>query len=101
MSENLERAQRYHALIRDALLRDWDPIGVADIPDAQDEYDGYVASVHKLLIQQRSRTEVFDYLWWLETEHMGLKGDRQATLRFAERLLRLPQELDRISNSDG
>ena len=94
MSDFLDRTRRYHELIREALLKEWDPIGIADVPDAQDEYDGYVASIHKLLIQQRPTTEVFDYLWWLETEHMGLKGDRQATWRFAERLIRLPDELD-------
>lgn len=94
MSEQVDRARRYHKAIREALLHEWDPIGVGDIPDAQDEYDSYVGAVYKLLISNRSRSEIFDYLWWLETEHMGLSGDRQATEAFAMRLLRLPEELD-------
>lgn len=43
MSEFWDRAMRYHQAIREALMKEWDPIGVAHIPEAQDEYDGYVA----------------------------------------------------------
>lgn len=93
MSEFQDRAKRYHQAIREALLREWDPIGVARIPEAQDEYDGYVASVFQLLVQRSPASKIFDYLWWLETEHMGLTGDRQRTQQFAERLARLPEEL--------
>ncbi len=93
MSELQDRAKRYHQAIREALMKEWDPIGVAQIPEAQDEYDGYVASVYQLLVHRSPATKIFDYLWWLETEHMGLNGDRQRTQRFAERLARLPDEL--------
>jgi hypothetical protein len=37
VSERLDRARRYHTGIRQILLRDWDPIGVADVAEAQDE----------------------------------------------------------------
>jgi len=93
MSEYQDRAKRYHQAIREALLREWDPIGVAQIPEAQDEYDGYVASVYQLLVQRSPPSKIFEYLWWLETEHMGLNGDRQRTQKFAEKLARLPEEL--------
>jgi hypothetical protein len=74
-------------------MEEWDPIGVSHIPEAADEYDGYVPTVYKLLIRRSPRHEIFDYLWWLETEHMGLCGDRQATERVAARLLALPNEV--------
>jgi len=82
-SDALPRVRRYHDAIRRALLTEWDPIGVAHSPEAQDEYDGYVSTVYKLLIRRAAVGEIFDYLWWVETEHMGLVGDRQATERFA------------------
>lgn len=69
------RARLFHEVIRQALLREWDPIGVGDIPEAQGEYDHYVATIYKMLISRKPRNEVFDYLWWLETDHMGLVGD--------------------------
>src|SRR5688572_28289131 len=70
------------------------PHRVSQIGEAQDEYDGYVGSVYKLLIQRSPVSKIFDYLWWLETEQMGLAGDRPTTQRFAERLARLPDEIE-------
>ena len=93
----LDRFKEYHDAVRKALLRDWDPIGIRAEPGAQDEYDSYVPMVCKLLMTGRPRHEVFDYLWWLETEHMGLVGDRQATEQFAEKLMNIPQEIERGS----
>ncbi len=74
------------ARIREALMHDWDPIGVREIPEAADEYDAYVAELRAMLVQGRSEAELFEYLWELETEHMGLQGDRIATRAFAKQL---------------
>lgn len=89
MSDFVERARRRHSLIREILLKDWDPIGVSGIPEAKDEYDAYVSEVYRLLTRRASVREVFEYLWWLETEHMGLRGDRQRTRAIAEKLVEL------------
>jgi hypothetical protein len=51
------------------------------------EYDAYVPTIYKLLITRRPSQEIFDYLWWLETDHMGLLGDHQTTEWFARRLI--------------
>jgi hypothetical protein len=93
MSEHLNRAKVYHDAIRKAVLTLWDPIGVGSAVEAQDEYDSYVGQIYKLLLKRSSKKDIFDYLWWLETVHMGLVGDRQATERFAEQLLQLYQQL--------
>jgi hypothetical protein len=92
-----DRARLYHEAIQQVLLKEWDPIGVSEIKEAQDEYDAYVGSIYKMLIARKSRAEIFDYLWWLETEYMGLIGNRQATEHFAERLTKLPDEIDYAS----
>ena len=89
MSEAAERARALHQKIRDVLLKEWDPIGVQAIPEAQDEYDGYVPTVYSMLIARKPINEVFEYLLWLETEHMGLTADRQRTQSIAERLVGL------------
>jgi len=91
------RARIFHEAIQRALLREWDPIGVSEIAEAQDEYNAYVSTIYKMLIAHKSRHEIFDYLWWLETEHMGLTGDRQATDKFADRLLQIPDEVEKAS----
>jgi hypothetical protein len=93
MSEHLEQARIYHAAIREVLMREWDPIGVADIPEAADEYDSYIGQVHGLLVRREPPYKLVDFLWWAETEYMGLAGNRRRTEQVAERLLRLPEEI--------
>ena len=93
MSERLQLARSYHAAIREVLLREWDPIGVADISQAADEYDSYISQVHGLLIRREPLYKLIDFLWWVETDHMGLAGNRRRTEQVAERLLRLPEEI--------
>ena len=87
-------AERYLEAIKAALLNEWDPIGVKQFPDVKDEYDSYAPHVYTLLVTHRPKRELVDYLWRIETEHMGLTGNRQATERFAERLLRIPREIE-------
>lgn len=95
-TKHRERARIYHEAIKKALLNEWDPIGIKEIKEASDEYDAYVGEIHKMLIARRSAREVFDYLWWLETKHMGLAGDAQTTEQFAQRLMLLPAEVDAV-----
>jgi hypothetical protein len=90
----LERAKRYHDAIHLILLQEWDPIGVAGVPEAQDEYDSYVGQIYTMLIRQEPRRKLFDYLWWVETEHMGLQGNRRHTEQVSERLMQLRQEME-------
>ena len=93
MSDHLHQARIYHAAIREVLLHEWDPIGVGDIVEAQDEYDSYVSQVHVLLVRREALYKMVDFLWWVETQHMGLRGNRRRTEQVAERLLRLPEEI--------
>ncbi len=67
-----QRAGEIQQMIRDVLMRHWDPIGVADVPDAQDEYDSYVGPVYRLLASGGSDKELVDFLYKTETETMGL-----------------------------
>jgi len=94
MSEHLNRARRYHDGIRRILRREWDPIRVADIQEAQDEYDSYVGKIHGTLIRREPRHRRVDHLWWIETDNMGLAGNRQRTKAIADRLLELRDELE-------
>ena len=94
MSNFAERAKRCHSLIHEILLKEWDPIGVSHVPEAQDEYDGYVGEIYRLLSRRVPQNEIFDYLWWAETEHMSLCGNRQRTEQIAAKLVKLVQELE-------
>jgi len=43
-------SRRIRVAIRHVLMDVWDPIGVKDEPNAQDEYDGYLGGVYELLV---------------------------------------------------
>jgi hypothetical protein len=57
----LAQAERYLTAIKAALLKEWDPIGVKDVPEAQDEYDAYAPHIYTLLTTGRPQHELHDY----------------------------------------
>ena len=91
MTENLklQSPPRGYEQIRELVRNEWDPIGVREIPGAEDEYDAYVPEIYSLLLKRASFKEVFSFLWQLETEHMGLPGDEIATKKFVQTLIAL------------
>ena len=82
-----------HALearIGEILLRDWDPIGIADVPAAQDEYHASVAQIATAVRAGLPASVIADHLTAIETERMSLPADRARALRVADCLKRLP-----------
>ena len=74
------------AAIREILLKEWDPIGVNDIPEAQDEYDSYVGGVEGLLLRGASVDEIAAHLARIEGEQMGLPASAAGRLPAAKKL---------------
>jgi hypothetical protein len=67
------------AMVRELFMREWDPIGVGDVPEAQDEYDAYSSKAYVMVMHDSASVEqVADYLYMIETEHMGLGGSAGA-----------------------
>lgn len=93
MSDYLDRAKRYQDAIKQILLEEWDPIGVKDVPEAQDEYDSYISGVYHRLIHRVPKHELFDYLWEVENDHMGLYGNRSRTETVIEKLVALNEKI--------
>ena len=76
--------------IRQVLLHEWDPIGVKDEREAQDEYDSYVAGVYRLLASNSSAQQIAEHLAKIESEQMGLSQRKiQELLPVVDRLLSL------------
>lgn len=89
-----DRAREYHRAIREILMKEWDPIGVSDVPEAQDEYDSYIPHIYGLLIHHKTEQEIFRYLWELETDYIGLCGNRQQTEKVAKLLIELRERTE-------
>ncbi|WP_435639944.1 hypothetical protein [Micavibrio aeruginosavorus] len=84
-----EKTAALHATIQKILLNEWDPIGIRDIAEAQDEYDSYVPDICEMISSQKTQSEILDFLWNVETEHMGLCGNKKKSEKIAERLFNL------------
>jgi hypothetical protein len=67
-----QEAKRITSEIRLVLLDVWDPIGIKNEPDAQDEYDCCLGGLFRLLTTDATDDQIADYLSRQETEHMGL-----------------------------
>jgi len=75
--------------IREILLKDWDPIGIQHISGTDDEYDSYISPIYQLISSRKSESEIFNYLWWIETEYMGLTGNSAHTKIIAKKISNL------------
>lgn len=95
---DIDKIAEIHRQIDVVLLRDWDPIGVAHEPHAQDEYRSYVRGVYDVAVQTRSAQAVAEHLVKIEREYMGIRGFRRWRKRLpvAMKILNLVSEVGPI-----
>ena len=72
MTRRQPTAAELTAMVRVSLWRDWDPIGINNISDADDEYDSYVGSVCSLLLSGADSATIRQHLSKIETDYIGL-----------------------------
>lgn len=75
--------------IDEILWQDWDPIGINDMSDARDEYDGYVSQLFNLKKSGSSKEEIAKCLFKIEKERIGLGGSLDSCLKIADKIIRL------------
>ena len=72
--------------LRQLLMTEWDPIGVADYPEAADEYDSYVLRVGGKLRAGASADEIAGFLTHVRRDLMGLFSHAEADRAAADRI---------------
>jgi hypothetical protein len=72
-----EISRRVSAAIRHVFMSVWDPIGVRDSPNAQDEYDDYIGRAFELLMANVSDSDLETYLIGV-VEGMGMDRSRSS-----------------------
>ncbi|MDM0067065.1 hypothetical protein [Variovorax sp. J31P207] len=65
----------------------WDPIGVASIPGARDEYHGYLPHIFGMLKNGSVEDELAEYLSGVATNRMGLSARPDHDRAIARHLL--------------
>jgi hypothetical protein len=89
-----KRAREIQEAIGEVLMQHWDPIGVANVPEARSEYDGYIGPVYRILVGSRSEQELTEFLFRTAHDILGEPGESADYLRpVARRLLELDVRL--------
>ena len=69
-----DHRKHLYARIREVLIADWDPLGLADAAVPPDNYDDVAREVHAILTGPEASVErVAAYLRWVEREQMHLQ----------------------------
>ena len=86
----MQPRDKYKALVpivHRILLEHWDPIGVNEAPEAQDEYDSYVPGVIALLINGSPAETIAAHLGRIVVEMIGLRPNLERDMNVADQLL--------------
>ena len=86
---NKENSKRIIEEIRQILVNVWDPIGMKDVSNVQDEYDAYIGGVFHLLNKRATEEDISAYLWKVIEERIHLHPGRGATQEAAKALRRI------------
>jgi hypothetical protein len=90
--------------LRDLLMLWWDPIGVYGIPEAIDEYDGYVGRIGRLLREGATSTQIAGHFAELQPG-FGLSANASRDGLAAEKIMewftQSMQRLGEIETSRG
>jgi hypothetical protein len=82
-----------YRMVDEILYYRWDPIGFGcALP--RDEYHAYLPHTFSLLIAANSKPEyIADYLYEVETKHMGIFGSKEHDLKIANHLFIIKEQL--------
>jgi hypothetical protein len=82
-----EKQKKLYKAIDEILWKDWDPIGVNDMEDLRNEYQGYTPHIFKLVIEGADKIKIAKHLYQIETVNMGMNGDKIHCDKIAEKIL--------------
>ena len=70
------------------MLTAWNPVGVCPVV-CKDEYDSYAKHVLLMLNETADRHDIYQYLFEIETEYMGLNANTQNLEKTVDDLFQL------------
>jgi len=88
MSRKLSPSEvKLYRRVDEVLHYKWDPIGVSGMPEARDEYHGYLPQVFGMLNESKGELEIAAYLVQVESDRMGLDPKPEAAREIARLLI--------------
>jgi len=75
--------------VRNILFSEWDPVGVNDNPNLQDEYDRYIGRIIQMLSEDSSIHDLVKLLKDIEVNEIGCSTSDAIVFNTAKKLLKL------------
>ena len=86
--------QKLYEGIYIVLLNDWDPLGVSQIPEAQDEYNPYLPRIFHMVLEHADASKIAEYLQFVFNEQMGFGSSTiEKHMAVAEKIVHLGKEI--------
>lgn len=79
-----QKDKELYRRIDEILYYQWDPIGVSDVVWSRDEYQNYLPTVFKLVLEKSNKEEIEDYLSKVVTDQMGLRSDKKHNMKIVD-----------------
>jgi len=79
----------------------WDPIGVSGVPEAQDEYDGYIGGIYRLLASRAKEKQIIDHLYKIETQNMESESSKKGHKEVVKALMKIYEFLAAYNKTDA
>lgn len=78
---------KLYETIDEILWRDWDPIGVNDMPEARNEYQSYLPHIFRLAIEGKDAEHISSSLVATIECNIGLSVSKGHCLRIARKII--------------
>jgi hypothetical protein len=88
------KALRLYRAVDEVLHYVWDPIGIAHVPEARDEYYSYLPQVFDMVRDARDEPAIASYLGKVRVDRMGLPARPDFDLAVARLLLEWKSYVD-------
>ena len=72
----------------------WDPIGVADVPEARDEYHGYLPQIFMMIKGNKSEEEISSYMSKIQSEEIGIAANKNKISEVVKILIRWKEVIE-------
>ncbi|USD20444.1 hypothetical protein [Microbulbifer variabilis] len=87
-----EELELYKA-IDEILWRDWDPIGVNEMPEARDEYQSYLPHIFRLAVEGKDAKHISSSLVATIEGNIGLGASKEHCHRVASKIVSAKNEI--------
>ncbi|MCU7859108.1 MAG: hypothetical protein KZQ86_04585 [Candidatus Thiodiazotropha sp. (ex Lucinoma kastoroae)] len=84
---------KLYKAIDEILWNDWDPIGVNDVHEARDEYQGYLPHLFRLAIEGKDANHISSSLISTVETNIGLGANNEHCYRVAVKIVNAKKEL--------